>query len=269
MANATELAPDTKASKFRDEFLRWEQLVWKLSEQEFEELKVKFADYPLLPYLEERKLLHRLSLKKEKAISQFLIEYKGTVLEDRVRVPWLRYLAKRNDITRFLKYYRPVSDTQLRCHYVSFQLAAKQKTPSWNEQVKALWNVGKSQDKACDAAFQNWIANGELNEDLVLQRIQRAAKGGQHTLIPYLKTLLRPEQQYLADVWHSVRRDPANIRHLSRFTGEFALIESEILSYGLRRLVWRDRDLALSVFARAQQKMTITLVKSPTILPLV
>jgi len=124
-------------------------------------------------------------------------------------------------------------------------------------QVTKLWLVGKSQDKACDTLFEQWYKTGYRTTDVIWQRIALAADGGKHTLIPYLTKLLPKEQQYLASLWHKVRRDPAMVSKLKYFPNK-SIRETEILTYGLKRLIWRYPDSAIRSYRKAKQKFTFS-----------
>ena len=124
-------------------------------------------------------------------------------------------------------------------------------------QATQWWLVGKSQDKACDPVFKQWRSAGYQTADLVWQRLSLAADGGKHTLIPYLTGLLPKSEQYLGRLFHKVRRDPAYITKLSRFS-RFNEKEAQIMTYGLKRLIWRDPNRALKTYQLAQAKFMFT-----------
>lgn len=256
---------ETEANQeMRDAFLRIEKKVWKTTDRDFAKMLEELDDYPLVPYLIERKLLHNLKAKKAPQIRAFLEQYEGTVLENRVRRPWLRHLSKYNRKSLFLEFYRPIGDVKITCRFLRYQyenLKSGQASLSEEElhqRTEKIWNVGKSRPKECDATFKHWLKSDALTEDIVLQRIEKAAKGGQHTLIPYLKTLLPSEKQYLADLWHSIRRAPSNVKYLNRFKGRYQAIEAEIASYAFGRLIWRDTKLALKLWPKAEKKFVFS-----------
>lgn len=247
--------------KDRDDFLRIEKQIWKLDDNEFARLIKGIQDYPLVPYLLERRILHNLRVRKAPQVREFISQYEGTVLENRVRRPWLRHLAKYNRKTLFNEFYRPTGNARLTCRYLSYQLEdvkngkAHISEKEIFEQTEKLWNISKSQHKECDPVFKQWIKRGGLSEAIILQRIEKTAKGGQHTLIPYLKTLLPSDKQYLADLWYSMRRSPSNVKYLNRFKGKYPGIEAEIASYAFGRLIWRDDELALRIWEKAKTKI--------------
>ncbi len=98
---------------------------------------------------------------------------------------------------------------------------------------------------------------GYQTNERIWQRLGLAANGGKHTLIPYLTKLLPTEQQYLGTLWHKVRRDPSIVSKLKNFPNKSAR-ETEILTYGLNRLIWRYPDSALRSFKKAQLKFNFT-----------
>lgn len=77
-----------------------------------------------------------------------------------------------------------------------------------------------------------------------------AAEGGQHTLLPYLGRLLPEPMQYLAEHYRRVRVNPSYVTRFSALTQAYPEHEAQILSYGLRRLIWRDR-FSLGYFSQA------------------
>nr|WP_136250561.1 transglycosylase SLT domain-containing protein [Ningiella ruwaisensis] len=249
---------DAKREQQRATFLRAERSVWSMDNKDLLEAVRELDDYPLVPYLIEKKLRHRMSLDDEDAIREFLNQYGDAPFARSLRREWLEYLIKRNRRSLFIEFYKHTSNAKLQCHFLRYQYEAGVAKETIFEQLPALWNIGESQHEACDPLFGVWMKAGKLTEDLILHRIEKAADGGKHTLIPYLKRLLPEDKQYLADRWLEVRRDPANVRHLIRYKGRLPGIEAQIISYGLSRLIWRDEDLALKTYERAKKRITFS-----------
>jgi len=223
----------------------------------YQQLYSQLHYYPLQPYLKQRQLLGKLHLNKSIEIAKFLDEYKNTPLDWPLRKAWLKYLARNKHKQLYLKFYKPTSNAVLNCYYYNFQLQSGLPASVVLPQVTKLWVVGKSQDKVCDPLFERWKNAGYRTNDVVWQRIALAADGGKHTLIPYLTKLLPAEQQYLARLWHKVRRDPSLVSKLKHFPNK-SVRETQILTYGLNRLIWRHPDNALKSYQKAQRKFTFT-----------
>ncbi|MGQ8366253.1 transglycosylase SLT domain-containing protein [Glaciecola sp. 1036] len=242
----------------RAAFLRLDKRLWNMSDEELVDAIQDIGDYPLNPYLIAKKLTHRISLSRTGQIRDFLLKYDGTPLDRLVRTPWLEYLKKRNKDQLFMQFYRNVYDTELACYDLDLRYQYSQDKEAVFNEVADFWNVGKSQPKTCDPVFKAWMQAGLLTEDLILQRIEKAANGGTHTLIPYLTTLLPEDKKYLAEAWHKVRRNPATVAKLNLFNGRYQMIESSIVTYALTRLIWRDADLALKTYERAKNAMVFS-----------
>ena len=166
-------------------------------------------------------------------------------------------MAKRKRQALFIKFFVATNSAELNCNYLQFKLNLGAKPKSILSKITELWVVGKSQPKACDALFKQWQQAGYRTADVIWQRIALAADGGKHTLIPYLTNLLPKSEQYLGSLWQKVRRDPAYITKLDRFKNKSGK-EAEIFSYGLKRLIWRRPDRALSTFDKAVKVFPFT-----------
>ena len=244
-------------SDLRKTFKQAEKYAWNPNSSRYKQLYQQLHYYPLQPYLDQKQLMTRVRLSKAKAIKAFLDEYQGTPLDWPLRKKWLFYLAKRKKASLFLEFYQHNNDAELNCHYLRYQLDKGMPKEEIFKKVTNLWLVGKSQPKVCDPLFKAWTIAGYRTEERVWQRLAKAADGGKHTLIPYLTGLLPKEQQPLGRLWHKVRRDPAYITKLSRFKtrGEQ---ETQILAYGLKRLIWRAPKRALATFDKAKSLFPFT-----------
>ncbi|WP_343847398.1 transglycosylase SLT domain-containing protein [Bowmanella denitrificans] len=248
------LLADSKLEQQRAQFLDTEKWSYYPDSQAYQDALVNLADYPLLPYLQQTALLASVKLNNEQAIAGFLQDYADTPLDRELREKWLTYLAKRNDQARFLKYYRDTGDDTLRCTNAAYHLNQTQNRQQAFALVPELWLVGKSQDKACDKVFKQWTDAGQRTEQMIWQRLVLAADGGDHTLVPYLKSLLPAPQQYLGDLWLDARRNPSSVARLSRFPVKYPDKEKQIVLYALKRLVWRDKPLAIKTWQQASDK---------------
>lgn len=251
------ISPASETKKLeaqRAVYLQAEKLTKYPNSKRYQSLKEQLTDYPLLPYLQQNILKSSVYLSKQKEITDFLVAYEGTPLDYPLRKRWLQYLAKKGEAELFLQFYTPQRDVKLACKNLKFMLEQPDLRETALKQVRTYWVVGKSQPKECDPVFKVWLDAGLRQPEDVWQRLSLAADGGKHTLIPYLKTLLPAKEQYLADLWLQVRRSPSTVSRASKFPKIFPLKETQILTYGLSRLVWKDRDLALRSWQTLNQK---------------
>ncbi|MEO0369125.1 MAG: lytic transglycosylase, partial [Pseudomonadota bacterium] len=249
-------AADIDIKEQRRLFSRGERIAHKPQSAEYKQIVKQLANYPLLPYIEQKTLMRFPYLSNKNKIDTFLTHYANTPLDRPLRRKWLTYLAKNDQPTLFLKYYKDVNDPVLACYKVRMELEQPELKAQALDGIDKLWLKGKSQPKECDPAFKVWQNAGRRTPEMIWRRMALAANGGNHTLIPYLQKLLDRDQQYLGDLWLKVRRSPSFASRLSEFPGVSPQKEAEILAYGFGRLIWRDRDLALKGWNKANQRFT-------------
>lgn len=233
-----------------------ERVAWSGHHKKFRQA-LKALDHPLKPYVEMAFYKRHAKLKYKEDIAHYLSVYDGTPLEWPVRTSWLKYLKRRGKKALFIKYYQPTRDAELQCSYLQYQLDLGAPKKAILDQVTPLWVVGKSQPKACNRLFKYWQDADYITEDLVWQRITKAAQGGQTSLLRYLKTLLPNDKAYLADLYKKVRQDPSASAGLYRYKNR-SNKEAEIAVYGVKRLIWRDQKLALRAWEKLQKMFSFT-----------
>jgi len=251
-------APELDREQQRILFLKAERLAYNPNSRAFKKVMEQLEGYPLKPYVELKTLSQFPFMANKKQIERFLAKYESSPLDRPLRKKWLSYLAKQNQPELFMHYYRDMGDVALNCTYAEILLQKDPSNAEAFELAKNLWVVGKSQPNECDELFKTWQKAGKRTPALVWKRMSLAADGGNHTLIPYLKTLMPKEQQYLADLWLKVRRSPSQVSRLSNFPGKYPENETQILVYGLQRLISNNRDLALRSWAKLSSKFVFS-----------
>lgn len=241
----------------QNNFIKAEKLLSQTNSQQYKTLYNQLYYYPLRPYLDQRRLIETMQISSAGEIGTFLNKHQKSPLDWPLRKKWLTFLAKKDQGSLFLDFYKKTSDTVLNCQKLNFSLAAGIPESVVLPQVTKLWVVGKSINKVCDPLIKQWKKAGYITEDIVWRRISLAADGGKHTLIPYLTGLLPKKQQYLGRLWHQVRRDPAMVDRLHKFINKSEK-ESEIYIYGIKRLIWRDPDRAIVSYQKAQTIFTFS-----------
>ncbi|MCC2618007.1 lytic transglycosylase domain-containing protein [Aestuariibacter halophilus] len=250
----TPIADENTLIHQRKMFEKAEHVATNPKSWDYQYLEKQLKGYPLWPYIELKTLMAFPYLSNRDKIDRFLDAYADTPLDEPLRKRWLTYLAQKDQQALFLHYYRDIGDDRLACIALDYRVRRDGQKPATMKEVEDFWLVGKSQPKECDRPFKVWQQAGLRTTEHVWQRLTMAADGGKHTLIPYLKTLLPANQRYLADLWLKTRRAPSFVSRLSQFPGTFSEKEADILAYGLSRLIWRDRELALSSYENAVKR---------------
>jgi len=241
-------------------FLKAEKLLAMSYSQQYKNLYNQLYYYPLQPYLDQRRLMETMQLSSTGEMASFLNKYENSPLDWPLRKKWLKFLAGKNKGRLFLEFYKTTSNTVLNCQKLNFSLKSGMPASVVLPQLSKLWLVGKSLDKVCDPLIKQWQKAGYQTNDIILQRIALAADGGKHTLIPYLTRQLSKEKQYIGRLWHQARRDPASVTSLHKFINK-SDTESNIYSYGIKRLVWRDPNKALLSFEKAQKEFDFSVLQ--------
>ncbi len=233
-------------------FLKAEKLTYQANSVKYKKIYNQLHYYPLQPYLDQRRLLNTMRLSHVAEIDSFLTKYAQSPLDWPLRKAWLEFVAKKNKPLLFMKYFKPTANAGLTCQQLTYALESGALKKVIMPKVTELWLVGKSQDKRCDPLFEQWEKAGYRTDELVWQRLTLAADGGKHTLIPYLTKLLPKNQRYLGKLWHKVRRDPSRVSRLNNFPKK-SVKESQIYSYGIKRLIWRQPKIAIESYRRAKK----------------
>lgn len=218
------------------------------------QLVAGLEEYPLYPYFRYNDLRRRLHRLPEPDVAQFLSAYDGSYLAERLRIQWLKRLARSNRWQLFLQYYRPQEDTALRCTH----LTARIRTGALEGVLadsKELWLIGKSQPDECDLAFERLYASDLMNDELVWQRIRLAMENGKTSLARYLAAKLRARRwQRLYDMWSQARQNPQRILRRAKLDDDAET--REIIIYALKRLSRSRLEVALTAWQKLSQRLS-------------
>ena len=115
---------EAKLAHQRTVFKSIEKLVNNPNSQKYKRLREQLIGYPLAPYIEQKTLKAYPYLANKEKITRFLTEFEGTPLDRSLRHKWLGYLQKKNRADLFVSFYKPTSNVELKCHYLSYRLAS-------------------------------------------------------------------------------------------------------------------------------------------------
>jgi soluble lytic murein transglycosylase len=196
----------------------------------------------LEPYVEFWQLRTRLDDVDYDAVRGFLGRYPNTPLADRLRVEWLKALARRGDWTTFALEYPPPAgeDVELTCYGV--QLRRFREGDAALAAAKPLWFSSQSTPDACEPLFVELVARGELGTADLRERFRLASEAGAVRLAQAIGSAMPGAAHIDTRTLVQIERDPQHA--LAR--GEFA---------------WKTpagRDLALYALERASRKSAET-----------
>lgn len=256
-ASATqEIAPQ---QRWRELFVAAEKQLQRQQLDDYRQLRAQLDGYVLASYLDAEYFQRYATLGDAPRVREFLRQHRQSPLGWQTRQAWLDKLMDEHRYEAFLHDYQAPGTTSHQCFYLYAQLATGTgDTTPILEQMNAIWLTGESLPKACDPVLEAWSNAGLRSNTLIWQRIALAADGGNQTLIPFLAKLLPQNMQYLANHFHAVRRNPLEVTKLEQLTGEFPAQETEIVAYGLQRLIWQEPDAALEWIEKLPTHITFT-----------
>jgi soluble lytic murein transglycosylase len=133
--------------------------------------------YPLHPYLHLADLMGRLDSASEQEVLVFLARYRGTAPGERLRLNWLKQLAREGRWQDYVDAYVDNGSETRACLYRR-GLIATGRTDAAFDGLDALYLTGASLPDACDPLFAAWSRSGRLSADWVWQRVDLALARG-------------------------------------------------------------------------------------------
>ena len=125
-------------------------------------LAPKLNGHILQPYVEYWQLKLAIDDAAPQAVRDYLDRYPDTPLAEKLRVDWLKSLAKKSDWNRFALDYPPPSgeDPELACYGVQYR--RQRDGDAVLADAKPLWFNGQATPDACEPLFAALIARGDL-----------------------------------------------------------------------------------------------------------
>jgi soluble lytic murein transglycosylase len=165
------------------DFLAAKQAFDKGDRAKLAALAGKLHGHVLEPYVEYWRLKLAIDDAPPEAIGDFLARYPDTPLAEKLRVDWLKALARRSDWNRFALEYPPPSgeDAELACYGIQYR--RQRDGDSALSDAKHLWFNGQTTPDACETLFAALIARGDLSVADRLARLRLASEAGNVRLV--------------------------------------------------------------------------------------
>ena len=177
----------------------------------YRELRTELADYPLsldLDFSVKLGQLHHMTAEQARG---FLSAARGTPLAARFLVAYLRHKGQDRRWRQFLGVLDSAPNMpELQCYYYRAKLAIGERAEAFSG-AAMLWNVGFSQEDACDPLFGEWMKAGGPEDPLIWARALKAFEAKNGYLIRYVKRFASPELQRDLDELASVYRRPSRV----------------------------------------------------------
>ena len=134
--------------------------------------------HELLPYVQYWRLSLQLDTVHPQEIRDFLKSVDGTLVADRMRAKWLRYLADQDDWRAFVAVSNDLStwDTELVCDSLQARIALGESDAL--QEARDLWFTGEAQPESCLPLFDALFEQNLLQADAVWARFRLALNAG-------------------------------------------------------------------------------------------
>lgn len=254
-AASTLTITDTTYATERAKFAQAERALKKRHFKTYRRLMRELEDYPLYPYLEYHYIRKQLSKTSSKKIQAFMQEQEGSSLERRLRMAWLRHLARNGRWQMFLDNYQTSSSTRMQC-LQAYALFKTNRIDAAMNAADLLWQVGRSQPSSCDRMFKLWESHGGKTKQVIWNRIDKSMKKGRTRLARFLAKTLPTEDRRWVNRWVKMHSRPAANLHLKVYRQDKP-IARRIVRHGVKRLARRDAGAAADFWDRERERHLI------------
>ncbi len=172
----------------------------------------KLKQYPLYPYLEYEAINFRKIKQGEKNVANFIKKYADQPIAIKMRVKWLNQLIKAYEWQKYLDYWDPsIKSARLNCWHLRAMYRVGQKKQALS-QVQPLWLQARSQPKACDPLFKEWIETGHLSQEVAWQRLDMAMGARKFKLARYIvRRLLKGDYALMGREYLNAHKRPQKL----------------------------------------------------------
>ncbi len=132
----------------------------------------------LEPYVEYWRLKLAVDDATSEAVRDYLDRYPNTPLAEKLRVDWLKSLAKKSDWSRFALDYPPPSgeDLELACYGIQYR--RQRDGDAALADARPLWLNGQATPDSCELLFAALISRGDLSVADRVARFRLASEAG-------------------------------------------------------------------------------------------
>ena len=212
-------------------------------------------DYELLPYVQYWRLSLQLDTAHPQEIRDFLKSVDGTLVADRMRAKWLRYLADQGDWREFLAVSADLStwDTELICDSLQARIALGEGDAL--REARDLWFTGEAQPESCLPLFDALYQQDQLQADAVWARFRLALNAGNaHVAKAILKYLPEAQQVSSRTIDAISRRPQKYLQKLSTPLNDRG--QTELALYALYKTARAWPDVAADTLDKIQEQLS-------------
>jgi soluble lytic murein transglycosylase len=218
-------------------------------------LAPSLVGHPLERYVRYWQIKSRIDEAPADAVESFLERYPDGPLADRLRVEWLKALARRGEFERFATSYIALDgdDTELACDALQYryQRDGAQALAS----AKPLWFTGASTPDACEPLFAALIARGDIGLADRKTRLRLAIARGNVRLARSIGDDLPGKERITEREFAAIDRNPQKALEKGRFDWK-SPAGRELALYALDRAARKDAADAHRAWLRVRGRLS-------------
>lgn len=206
---------------------------------------------PLEVYIAYYQLRMRLETTDVSAIREYLARPDDTPLIDKMRVEWLKILAKKQQWELFdSEYPRVISeDAELACYGLQSRLRTQEAAVL--REARELWFSAKDQPESCAVLFEAAITAGVIAQQDIWQRFHQALEIGNLSLAKPLAAKLNGNRAVSAVSLERAMDDPARYLEKQAIDSHSAG-QRAVALFALQRLARQSPDIAIAAWRKRE-----------------
>lgn len=206
---------------------------------------------PLEVYIAYYQLRMRLETTDVSAIREYLARPDDTPLIDKMRVEWLKILAKKQQWELFdSEYPRVISeDAELACYGLQSRLRTQEAAVL--REARELWFSAKDQPESCAVLFEAAITAGVIAQQDIWQRFHQALEIGKLSLAKPLAAKLNGNRAVSAVSLERAMDDPARYLEKQAIDSHSAG-QRAVALFALQRLARQSPDIAIAAWRKRE-----------------
>jgi soluble lytic murein transglycosylase len=223
--------------------------------RKLDQLAAGFGGHLLEPYVAFWQLRLRIDEASPDAVRAYLTRFAATPLAERLRLEWLKSLARRGDWSRFgeeLGDSARSDDLELACFRLQYRRQLE--GDAVLSAAKRVWFTGQTTPDACEPLFAALAARGDLTGADRHARYRLALEAGNVRLAQSIAGDLPGNERITTREFAQAERDPAY--HLAK--GQFAWKTAagrELALYVLERAARKDAEAARAGWHKWRERL--------------
>jgi len=213
------------------------------------------AGHILEPYVTYWQLKLGLDDADPAAVQAFLARNAGAPLADRLRVEWLKSLARRGSFDFYDQEIASVVGDDLELACLAAQRRDRAVPPAALDALRAAWFTGQSTPDACDAPFAALFAQGRLTNADRRARMRLASEAGNMRLAQAQGAEMPGQERVTPREFAQVDRDPMRALVKNPFAWRTPA-GHDLALYALERAARKDPAGARAVWLRLRERAT-------------